>query len=162
MSSTRALLAAAALASGFAWIGASSAHAQACMNEIMPMRAAVEKDGGAVKAAIDKKTDRSEICNSLKRFTATEAKFIKYLDENQSWCGVPPDFVATLKKNHGHTLKLRGQACAVGPNTAAAGPRIPQGPGLSEALGTSRAASGAPPRSATGTFDTLSGPSLAR
>lgn len=162
MPPTRALLAASLLASGFAWAGISSAHAQACMNEVMPMRAAVEKDGAAVKAAIDKKTDRSEICNSLKKFTASEAKFIKYMEENQSWCGIPPEFIGQLKKNHGHSVKLRGQACASGPASAQARPQIPQGPGLSEALGTSRAASGAAPRTGTGTFDTLTGPAIAR
>src|SRR5918997_824427 len=62
-----------------------------CANELMPLRQAVEKDGLAVKAAIEKKTDRAEICNALKRFTATESKFIKFLQDNQSWCGIPQD-----------------------------------------------------------------------
>jgi hypothetical protein len=127
-----------------------------CANDIIPLRQQIEKDGLAVKAAIEKK-DRAEICNSLKRFTATEAKFVKYMEENQAWCSIPPDVIPQLKKNQGHAIKLRGQACAAGP--AAAQPAIPAGPGLSDALGTSRAPTGKP-KSGTGTFDTLTGPSI--
>jgi hypothetical protein len=123
-----------------------------CANDIMPLRQQVEKDGAAVKAAIEKK-DRAEICNALKRFTATEAKFVKYMEEHGAWCGVPPEVMPQLKKNQAHAIKLRGQACAAG----AAGPAIPAGPGLSEALGTTRAPTGKI-KSGTGTFDTLSGP----
>ena len=131
------------------------AQAPPCMNELMPLRQAVEKDSLPVKAAFEKK-DRAQICNALKRFTVTEAKFVKYMEANASWCGIPAEIIAQARKGHAQSTKLRGQACAAGP---AAAPAIPAGPGLSEALGTSRAPTGKP-KSGTGTFDTLTGPSL--
>ena len=127
-----------------------------CVNEFMPLRQEVEKGGMAVKAAIDRKADRSEICNSLKRFTTSEQKFIKYLEANAGWCGIPAEAIQQVKTSHSHSSKLRDKACAAGP---AAGSRIAPGPGPSDALGTSR-----PPADTTkkgaGTFDTLSGNTL--
>jgi hypothetical protein len=122
-----------------------------CANEFIPLREQVQKAGMAVKAAIDKKAERSEICNRLKYFTGTEAKFVKYLEANAGWCGIPGDAIQQVKASHVHSSKLRDQACAAGP----AGPRIAPGPGLSDALGTSRP----PPetKKGLGTFETLSG-----
>jgi hypothetical protein len=127
-----------------------------CANEFIPLRQEVEKNGKAVKAAIDAKADRAEICNGLKRFTAAEAKFIKYLETNAGWCGIPPDAIQQVKAGYGHSTKLRDRACAAGPT---AGPRIAPGPGLSDALGTNRAAPD-PAKKGAGTFDTLTGSTL--
>jgi hypothetical protein len=129
-----------------------------CANELLPLRQKVEADGALVKAAFEKK-DRAEICNALKRFTVTEAKFVKYMEENGAWCGVPPEVVPQLKKNQAQAIKLRGQACSGGPAPGAGRPALPAGPGLSDALGTSRAPTGKA-KSGTGTFDTLTGPSV--
>ncbi|HEX2216963.1 MAG TPA: hypothetical protein VHG27_09790, partial [Xanthobacteraceae bacterium] len=147
------LLASAALLAAMA---AGPALAQMpCMNEVMPLRQAVEKDAAALKAAIDRKADRSEICNGFKRFAAAEAKFLKYLEANQQWCGVPPDAIKQVKTGHDNTLKMRGQACAAGPIGGQPGP--PPGPGLSEALGTSRAHMPAAGPADRGTYNTLTG-----
>lgn len=127
-----------------------------CANEFIPLRQDVEKGSMAVKAAIDAKAERSEICNRLKRFTAAEAKFIKYLETNAGWCGIPPEAIKQVKGGHSHSSKLRDQACAAGP---AAGPRIAPGPGLSEALGTNRPPPD-PTKKGAGTFDTLTGSTL--
>jgi hypothetical protein len=139
---------------------AASAQQMPCGNEIGPLRAAVEKDGAAIKAAIDKKAGREEVCNRLKRFAATEAKFVKYVETNASWCGVPPQAVQQLKQSHTHTLKMRGQACAAGPAGGQAGP--PPGPGLSEALGTSRTPTTNNNAGDRGTYNSLTGNVLAR
>ena len=135
--------------------GAAFAQMPPCANEFIPLREQVQKDGLRVKAAIDKK-DRAEICNELKRFATTEAKFVKYMADNQGWCGIPPDAVAQMQQNHQKTVKLRGQACSA----AAAGagkPPVPAGPGLSDALGTSRAASPSTVKPGYGALDTLTG-----
>ena len=137
--------------------GMALAQPMPCAEDIVPLRNEVEKDGLAVKAALEKK-DRGQICNSLKRFTVTEAKFVKYMETNQAWCSIPPQVIQQLKQNQGHAVKLRGQACAAGPPAGAA-PALPAGPGLSDALGTSRAPTGKA-KSGTGTFDTLTGPSI--
>ena len=137
--------------------GTALAQMMPCANEIMPLRQQVEKDGLAVKAAIDKK-DRGEICSTLKRFTVAEAKFVKFMEDNQAWCGIPPEVIPQLKKNQANGIRLRGQACAPGPAAGAPAP-VPAGPGLSEALGTSRGPTGKS-KTGTGTFDTLTGPSI--
>jgi hypothetical protein len=139
---------------------AATAQAPPCANEFTPLRAAVEKDGGAVKAAIERKADRSEVCNALKRFVATETKYMKFLDDNQSWCGIPPEAIQQVKTSHGHTLKLRDRACAAGPAAGRPGP--PPGPGLSDALGTSRGATPNNIKKGAGTFDTLTGSPFAQ
>lgn len=137
----------------------AQAQQMPCMNEILPLRQAVEKEGVRVKGAIDKKAERSEICNRLKSFAASEAKFVKYIETNQTWCSIPPETVKQLKAGHGNTLKMRGQACAAGPVGGRPGP--PPGPGLSEALGTARVPSG-DSKADRGTYNTLTGNPLQR
>jgi hypothetical protein len=145
-----------------AW-GAIAPSAQAqqmpCMNEIAPLRQAVEKAGAAIKAAADKKAERSEICSRIKTFVAQEAKFIKYIETNASWCGIPPEAVTQLKGGHSHSLKMRNQACSGGPIGGRAGP--PPGPGLSEALGTSRMPTNND-KADRGTYNTLTGNPISR
>jgi hypothetical protein len=133
----------------------ATAQAPPCANEFMPLRAAVEKDGLAVKAAIERKAERSEVCNALKRFVTTETKYMKFLEDNQSWCGIPPDAIQQVKTGHGNSLRLRNQACAAAPAAARPGP--PPGPGLSDALGTSRGTTPNNIKKGAGTFDTLTG-----
>lgn len=144
---------AAAIVLGVAATVPAKAQQPGCMAEIMPMREALEKQGKALQAAADRKADRSEICSRIRTYAATEAKFVKYLETNQSWCGIPPEAVKQVKANYGNTLKMRSQACA----PAAQAP-VQRGPGLSEALGTVRRpapATGA--SSGVGTYNTLTG-----
>lgn len=131
-----------------------------CANEVIPLREAVEKQGTALKAAVDRKADRSEVCNKVKSFAAAEAKFVKYLEENQSWCGVPAEALKQVKATHSHTLKMRGQVCAAGPTAGPPGP--PPGPGLSEALGTARRVAPPSANNDRGTYNTLTGNPLYR
>jgi hypothetical protein len=128
-----------------------------CATEFMPLRQAVEKDGAAVKALADRKAPREQVCVQIKKFAASEAKYVKFLSDNQSWCGVPPEAVKQIKAAHAHTLQLRTQVCATGGpmQGRAAGP--PPGPGLSEALGTAQTFTPPSPKTARGTYDTLTG-----
>lgn len=149
-------------------LATAGAHAQGapCQNEIGPLRQELEKNGTSVKAAIERKAERTEVCNQVKRFATSEAKFVKYIEDNQAWCGIPPEIVTQVKTNHAHTLGLRQKACAAPPPGAAMGrPPIPPGPGLSEALGTSGSAvasSGPAGKPGRSTFDTLTGSALGR
>jgi hypothetical protein len=157
MSASRSIALAAAVAA--ALLGSSvAALAQMppCANEFIPLRDAVAKQADQVKASIDRKAPREEICSQIKSFASTEAKFVKYMEDNQAWCGIPPDAIGQLKTNHGHTLGLRQKACAGGP--VGGGARaVPAGPGLSDALGTSRAPTPNNTMRGRGTFDTLTG-----
>jgi hypothetical protein len=160
---TRTLMAAAAaalLSTGSALVASAPAKAQGvpCANDIVPLRNAVDKEGHALKAAIDRKAERSEVCGLVRRYAAAEAKFVKYLETNQSWCGVPAEAMTQVKANHSKTLKMRSQACAAA--TGPSGP--PPGPGLSDALGTSRTFTPPPGRTDRGTYNTLTGNPLHR
>jgi len=112
------------------------------------LRAAAEKDAGAIKAASDRKASREEVCPLFKRFAAAEAKMVKFLKDNQARCGVPPEAVKQSGLNHAKTVQIRNQVCSTGPGPAA--------PRLSDAFSTPTAPSpnAAPNR---GTFDTLTG-----
>lgn len=164
MLSTRILLAVAAgvaLTTPVLW-GASPAHAQQmpCAGDIMPLRDAVEKHGKELKAAVDRKAERSEVCSRIRNYAAAEGKFVGYLEANQSWCSIPDDAIKQVKANYAHTLKMRGQACAAGPVGGPPGP--PPGPGLSEALGTSRSYTPPSGKQDRGTYNTLTGNPLHR
>lgn len=153
----RSLMLVALVAFGFTSAGTSArAQGMPCGNEIMPLRAAVEKQGLSVKAAIDRKADPIALCKELRQMTATEEKFVKYLKDNQTWCQIPPQAVEQVTASQTHTTKIRDQVCTV----AAKGPpqrQIPAGPGLSDALGTSRAPTPSTTKKGHGTFDTLTG-----
>ncbi len=138
--------------------GGAAAQGMPCANEIMPLREAIQKQGLTVKAAIDRKAPPAELCTQLKSMTTVEEKFVKYLTDNQTWCGVPPDAIQQVTASHEHTTKIRNQVCKVAASGGGPqGPAIPRGPGLSDALGTSRAPTPGNAKTGHGTFDTLTG-----
>jgi hypothetical protein len=116
----------------------------------VPIRQEAEKNAAAIKAASDRKAAREEVCPLFRRFAASEAKMVKFLETNQKMCGIPADAVKNAKAQHAQTLKIRTGVCST---AAPAGPRAPS---LSDAFG------GAPlpdePKRGRGTFDTLTGP----
>ena len=77
---------------------------------------------------------------------------IKYAQDNQAWCGIPPQIIQQIKTSHDHTVEIRTKICKI-----AEAPQRPAGPSLSDAL------TGPVPDSSTikpgrgGTFDTLTG-----
>jgi len=127
-----------------------------CFNEFMPLRNDAEKAGRAIEAAGKRKAPREEICTLFKRFTAAEAKYVKYAETNATWCGIPATAVKQMKANHAQTLKIRQRVCSV------AAPARPRGPTLGDALGTTTVPSASSTRTGRGTFDTLTGNPLTR
>jgi hypothetical protein len=131
-----------------------------CFKDFAPLRAEAEKRANAIKAGMEKKLPREEICTLLKTFSAAEAKVVKFIVTNAQSCGIPPEAGAQMKANHGRTLRSQKQVCEGG---GVAGPQKPTGPGLSEALGTNRPLGGADPGAPqSGTMNTLSGNVLSR
>jgi hypothetical protein len=130
-----------------------------CFNDFAPLRNEAEKRGIALKNAIQKKVSREEACTLIKSYAAAEAKVVKFIQANASWCGIPAQAADQMKANHTRTLHTQSQICAVG----AAGPAKPAGPGLSDALGTTRSGGALDPLAPqSGTLDTLTGNVLAR
>jgi hypothetical protein len=124
-----------------------------CFKEFSPLKAEAEKRGKALQAAMKNKVSREEACTMIKSYSVAEAKVVKFIADNGQSCGIPPQAATAMKANHDRTLHAQNQIC----NMAAAGPQRPTGPGLSEALGTTRGTTLDPLAPHSGTFDTLTG-----
>jgi len=141
------------------WGGAAPAGPRRdCNAEFLPLRQDAEKRAGMIKAAAAKKS-QPELCNAFKNFAAAEAKMVKYVTDNDSACGIPPDASKNMKANHSKTVEMRNKICS-----ANAGPAAPRAPSLSDALGTSRLPDTSSPQTQKGggTFNTLTGNAIAR
>ena len=138
--------------------GGAAGRGTPCAADFVPLRQEAEKRAGALRVAAARKAQRNEICNLITRFSEAEGKFAKYVEANQTWCGIPSQIVAQIKANHAKTMQTRTNRSAATAAMGAQGPAIPPGPGLSDALGTNRAPSAANTTTGKGgTFDTLSG-----
>jgi hypothetical protein len=138
--------------------GGMSRGAPPCAAELMPLRDEAQKKGMAIKATVERKADRSELCKAFRSFVAAEAKFVKYAVANGARCGISADDVKVIKGNHGKSVTTSNRVC-----NAAAGPSAPPPPSLSDALGTSRIPDSSNIKTGKGgTFDTLSGSTLQR
>jgi hypothetical protein len=143
-----------------AWGGGASSGGPPCSDEFMPLRNEAQTKGMAIKAAVDRKADRAEICKVFRTFVAAEAKVVKFVQDNGSRCSIPADAVKVMKTNHGKSVSMSNRVC-----NAAAGPGggAPPPPSLSDALGTSRIPDSSNIKTGKGgTFDTLSGSPLTR
>jgi hypothetical protein len=129
-----------------------------CFADFKPLRDEAEKRGLTLKAAIQKKASREEACTLFKSYSAAEAKVVKFIQANASWCGIPAQAADAMKANHVRTLQTEKQICSGGP----AGAQRPTGPGLSDALGTTRGGTLDPLAPNSGTLDTLTGNVLAK
>jgi hypothetical protein len=91
------------------------------MQRFLPMRAEAERRAGVLQAGINKKKAPPELCQLFRSFSEAEAKVVNFAATNQTSCGIPPDAVAMMKKNHAKTNEVRDKAC---------GPEPGRGPGL--------------------------------
>lgn len=127
--------------------------ARSVCEQFPAIRGQAEKDASAIKAASDRKAARAEVCALFKKFAVSESKMAKFLETNQSACGVPPDAIKQVKSQHAKTLQIRNNVCSAGPAA--------RGPSLSDALG-GPILPDEKPKPGRGTFDTLTGSPLAR
>ena len=139
--------------------GSSAAMAQPApvqCNSFGQLRADAQTRAAAVRDAIQKHADRKEVCVLVQRFYAAEGVILKFLEENKSWCGIPPEAITQAKAGHENTLKIRTAACTDAP---AAKPRQPS---LSDAIGTPSVDNGSNTKTGRGTLDSLNGNPLAK
>jgi hypothetical protein len=134
-----------------------SAGMPPCLQQFLPLRAEAEKRAGVLQAGISKKKPPPELCQLFRNFSEAEGKVVNYAVANQAGCGIPPDAIASMKKNHTKTNEVRDKVCAV-----AQQPAKPAGPNLGEALGFGSLPTAETTRAGTGTLDSLSGNPLAR
>jgi hypothetical protein len=131
-----------------------------CFAEFKPLRDEAEKRGLALKTAVQKKVSREEVCTLIKSYSAAEGKVVKFIQTNAGWCGIPAEAASSMKANHVRTQQSEKQVCSGG--GMAGGAPKPTGPGLSDALGTTRGGSLDPLAPNSGTLDTLTGNVLAK
>src|SRR4051794_41577950 len=96
----------------------------------------------------------------LRSYGAAEAKVDKFMVNTARSGGTPPEAATAMKANHQRTIETQTKICTAGPG----GAPHPTGPGLSEALGTTRIPGTTldPLAPHSGTFDTLTGNVLSR
>jgi hypothetical protein len=103
-----------------------------------------------------------EACKLIGNYSQAEIKMIRYVEANASKCGIPAQISDQLKNGHKNTEALLKKVCNVA-EQAAAQPRGPAGPTLSDVLGSSASLPEATPSKKGGsTFDTLNGNVLTR
>ncbi len=132
------------------------AQSPAQCNAFIPLRDDAQKKALAVRTAVSNKVDRKEICELITRYYSAESLVVKFLEDNKTWCGIPPEAIQAAKGNHEHTGKFRTAACTEAP---AAKPKTPS---LSDAINTPSVDTGANTKTGRGTLDTLNGNPLAR
>jgi hypothetical protein len=144
--------------------GAPPGQEPPCFKEFTPLRDAAEKKGLLIKAAVERKAQRQEVCKLFKVYAAAEGKVMKFITDNREACQVPPQAVSTMQANHDRTVKTRDQICAAGPGApgVAGAPVPPPQPRLSDELGVRSVISPEMTKPGKGTFDTLTGNPLAR
>ncbi len=125
-------------------------------NAFIGLKDDAEKKALAIRAALEHKAERKDICALVVRFAAAEETVIRFLEKNKTWCGIPEQAITGAKSNHEHTLKFRTAACAEAP---AAKPRAPS---LSDAIATPSVDTGNNTKTGHGTLDSLNGNPLAK
>jgi hypothetical protein len=113
------------------------------------------KRGAAVTAGIKAHVERKQICTLMTSFLAAEGAVVKFLVDNQTWCGVPAEAIKNAKAGHEKSLEFRTRACAEDMGHG-------KPPSLSDAIKTPTVDSAANTRTGHGTFDSLTGNPLAR
>jgi hypothetical protein len=150
---------AAAFALGVGGGGIDTASAQMTespspCNGFLPLRNDAQQKGMAIGTAEKRHADRKEMCKLVSVFSVAEGKALKFLQDNTTWCGIPPQVIASAKENHEKTLKFRDVVCAPAPQ--------PHVPTLSDAIGGPSVDTSKNTKTNTGTFNTLTGNPLAR
>lgn len=130
-----------------------------CLDQFLTLRKDVEKRGGAIQAAGQRKEKPSpkEACGLFNSFTAAEKKMYDYAAKNQATCGIPPQIIDNLKQARAKSDEIRARVC----QAAAAGPARPPAPSLSDALNAPVPNSNNI-KTGRGTFDTLTGSPLGK
>jgi hypothetical protein len=132
------------------------AQGQVQCNAFGQLRSDAEQKALAVRASIEHKAERKDICAAVTRFYAAEAAVVKFLEDNKSWCGIPDQAIKSAKEGHERTSKIRTAACTEAP---VAKPKVPT---LSDAIGTPSVDTGNNTKTGRGTLDSLNGNPLAR
>ncbi len=142
---------------GSARSGMAQAQAPAICADFPKLSEEAGKKAQAVQAAMKARVERKEICKLMTAFVTTESKVVKFLTDNQTWCGVPAQVVAGSKASHDRSVKFQTAACDEN------GPPERKAPTLSDAIQTPKVDSATNTKTGKGgAFDTMTGNPLGR
>ena len=142
------------------WSKPAEAQASPCLEQFVKLRKEVEKRGGAIQAAGQRKQKPSpkEACGLFNAFTSAETAMIKYATTNAASCGIPAQILDSMKQAHVRSEDIRTRVCQV---AASGPPRTAAPPSLSDAL-SAPAPDASNIKTGRGTFDTLTGNPLGK
>jgi hypothetical protein len=132
-----------------------------CLEQFVKLRKEVEKRGGVIQAAGQRKQKPSakEACGLFNAFTGAELKMIKYATDNAAKCGIPAQIIDNMKQSHAKSTEVRTRVCQAAAN---GGPgRAAAPPSLSDAL-SAPVPDSANIKTGRGTYDTLTGNPLGK
>lgn len=127
-----------------------------CVKGFLLLRNDAAQKAAAIRAASERHAAANEACALFNTFSTAETKMIKYAEDNAVWCGIPPQVLDGIKKEHAKTAEIRVKVCQ-----AAAAPARSAAPSLSDALGSPIPDSNNI-KTGRGTYDTLTGTPLAK
>lgn len=161
---TSPLVLAAAMAASLATTGIARAD---CQSDAAPIQQEMGERAKALQAAGQKKAEPQVLCQLFRAYTATEAKWTKFLVDNKDWCQIPQQVADQAKSNAKKAIAMRDKICQVAANGGAApgagGPPKPPPQGsISSALGITTGYSVGQSEGKSGVFDTLNGNALQR
>ncbi len=142
------------------WATPGQQQTPPCVEQFVKLRKEVEKRGGAIQAAGQRKQKPSpkEACGLFNAFSGAEMTMIKYATANAASCGIPAQILDSMKQAHVRTEDIRTRVCQV---AASGPPRAAPAPSLSDAL-NAPVPDSANIKTGRGTFDTLTGNPLGK
>lgn len=135
-----------------------------CGSDANAIRGELEEKGKALQAAGKRKAEPQELCTLFRAYTAAEAKWVKFLQDNKEWCQIPSEIADKAKASSRGTASTRDKICQIAANggqpQGGPGKPPPQG-SISSALGITTGYS-LGQGNGKGVFDTLNGNALQR
>lgn len=68
-----------------------------------------------------KRPTAKQACSAFGELVSAEAKMLKWMQDNQEWCQLPEQLLASFKQGSQQAVKARGQACTAAKREAAGG-----------------------------------------
>jgi hypothetical protein len=125
----------AALFTAVLFANAPASANEFCNNEMRPLieqRTALTAKLQAIGKRAKQPGSREQFCGTLTAYIGNIDKFVKYMQQNKDFCGIPDDAIDQAKKGLGQNQSLRKKICSAPRQAAqqqgAGKPAIPRPP----------------------------------
>ena len=108
----RSVLAGLSVALFFMFSGGASAQMPGC-DSAKPLLESRQKIIGEISSwgSKNKKVAPDRACSVGKQLVSNGDALLKWMEENQAWCGIPSEFIENIKRDHKQAVTLRANAC---------------------------------------------------